>query len=522
MPRREAKMFVIGSHRVRRLAVTALTLGMLAATACRVSAQEAAATTLEGTLSIVWGDPRHGHEGGETRFELVKADGDVVRLSVDEKDQPAAYAAFGKPVTVTGRASAAEGVEPSLRAETIALRAPADAAIVPQVTTTTRKVLYILVKFKGDTQTPHSAGFYTALTNPKTASTTYKIPATINGYFDKSSWGQLQWQGTVAGNKWFTLPKTKTGYANCGWSGACAQLTQLGNDAVALAKGAGVDVSKYDNISFVVNNDLDCCAWGGSFSYGGKVFGATWEPPWGQETGTYVHEYGHSIGLPHSGWKYYAYDSPWDEMSTGSTTQYVQCATYKSANDGGASRAVYCTEPGAGYITAHQDYKGWLPTANKVTISTTTTRTVTLDANARPLGSAVKMIKICIPGAACTGSSAHFLTVETKRRLVQYEKGLPGDGVVIHDVQMNRGPVGSGNPCFFNTQSGWAMPIDATNGDWRGQPYCDAGGRTFPNYALFNAQYVPGKTYSNTTWGIKVEVLSKTTYGYSVRVTRSK
>ena len=54
---------------------------------------------------------------------------------------------------------------------------------------------------------------------------------------------------------------------------------------------------------------------GRSFVYQNRFYGATWEPPWGQNTSTYAHEMGHSLGLPHSGWRYYAYDSPWDVMS---------------------------------------------------------------------------------------------------------------------------------------------------------------------------------------------------------------
>ncbi len=94
--------------------------------------------------------------------------------------------------------------------------------------------------------------------------------------------------------------------------------------------------------------------------------------------------------------------------------------------------------------------------------------------------------------------------------------------MIIHDIKMDRPSIGVGNPCFFNAQSGWALPIDATKGDYRGAPNCDSGGRTYPNYALFNAQFAPGQTYNNTNLGITVEVLRREGDAYVVKVTRSK
>ena len=67
---------------------------------------------------------------------------------------------------------------------------------------------------------------------------------------------------------------------------------------MTLASNAGVNLSVYDNINLVLNNDLDCCAWGGGSTFNAKSYGVTWEPPWGQEAAVYVHEMGHSLGLP--------------------------------------------------------------------------------------------------------------------------------------------------------------------------------------------------------------------------------
>jgi hypothetical protein len=427
-----------------RLAVAAMALVVLSFGAA--DAQTASGTRFEGTLSVVWGDPRPGLSGGGTQFSLTSPDGTTYALELGADQQNAAVHYFGKRVVVQGRAvSRARGGEPGIAVDQIEL-APSPGAIQPRAAVT-RRVLFVLLRFKDDTQEPHPPRFFRQLTNPKRPPAGSKTPATINGFFDKTSWGQLIWTADVAGKgglnprRWLTLPKTKAQYAPCGWSGSCADLTAITNDGLALAEAAGVNLTVYDNINIVLNNDLDCCAWGGGRTYKGKFYGMTWEPPWGQEAAVYVHELGHSIGLPHSGWVHYDYDSPWDEMSGGSTGQSVQCGTYFSANSN-ANRPIKCTEPGGGYITAHKDHLNWIPAANMVVINSKTAKRVRLTANATGVAAGVKMIKICLSSASCTGSTARYITVEARIGNAAYEKGLPGDGVIIHDFQANRGPTG--------------------------------------------------------------------------------
>src|SRR6185312_13912772 len=370
--------------------------------------------------------------------------------------------------------------------------------------------------FKDDAQEPHAKDFYLDLTNPKKGNAGLHIPATINGFFDKTSWGNLQWQADTS--DWMQLPFNKAHYANCGWDQSCANLNALSNDAFTLAVNAGINLQQYDNINFVLNNDLDCCAWGGGTSFGGKSFGATWEPPWGQEAGTYSHEFGHSIGLPHSGWTYYAYDSPWDIMSKRQSAQSVLCATYFSANDN-ANRNVNCTEPGDGYIAGHKDFLGWTPAANIVVVGTTPGKTkVVLEANSLPLGDKIKLIKICLAGEQCSGNSAHYVTVEARIGGKKYENGLTGDGVIIQDFKLNRASIGG--HCYFNSQSGFAVPIDATPGDYDSTA-CNDGGRTWPNWGLGNAEFLPGQTYTDSAHHFSVTVKQQKGSTYVVIVKRT-
>lgn len=522
--------------RASALAALASALMTFGSGTAPAQAQDAAISqSFSGTLTMEWGDPRphdRGANAGVTRFHLTDQNNNTFALDVPAEQQSSVTQLFNQRVVVQGKSSglpsaAAGGDLPRIAVDHVTAVPSAAPVDAPLATTGTRKVLYLLLKYKSDTQTPHTVQFFKDLTNPLTPTTTSKTPMTINGFYHADSYGKLKWSGVVGGNKYFTLPKTKAQYAPCmNFGSGCtnANLNLLRTDALAIADANGIDWKSYDNINFVVNNDLDCCAWGGSFSFNGKTYGATYEPPWAQEAATYVHEFGHSLGLPHSGWRYEAYDSPWDEMSNGSYASYIVCGTYKSANSSNATNNIYCYEPGAGYIAPYKDKLGWLPSGNVQVINAKGTFTVTLYAGTTPLaGTRKKYIKLCTAAWPCTGSSAHFYSIEVKAKAAKPSKGIPNEGVIIHDVKMNRTPIGGS--CFFNSQSGWAVPIDATPNDYHAYPTCswDAG------KGLQNAQFMVGKTYSNSTYGIKIKIDSKGTNTnggtdpyYKVTVTRSK
>ena len=58
---------------------------------------------LEGTLTVVWGDPGNGATQGHTRFTLTLRDGTAYRLHVPAAQRNTAVRNFGKPVVVQGR-----------------------------------------------------------------------------------------------------------------------------------------------------------------------------------------------------------------------------------------------------------------------------------------------------------------------------------------------------------------------------------------------------------------------------------
>lgn len=483
-------------------------------------AARSALRTVEGTLIVVWADPHPDHStAGGTRYSLALDDGTIKELSLNGQES-AALLNFGKRVTVSTLSvteSSAVAVQSISRTH---------AAAPPGGSPGTKKVIYLLLKYADDVDVPHPPSFYSNLNNPDTPPVGEVFPSTINGFFKKTSWGQFSWIGDVGGagglgapGGWLTLPQPKLHYAPCGWEGPCADLQTLTNDAMDLGRAEGINFSAYDNVNFVMSNDLDCCAHGGGFysPVEGKFYGATWEPPWGQEAHIYAHEMGHSLGLPHSGWVYYAYDNPWDVMSRRSLAANVLCGSYLSANNGGTPRDLFCAEPGNGYIAPHKDYLNWIPAANAVVTNTSSSTTVTLEGLALPLGTAAKILKICIDGVPCTGPTAHYFTVEARVRDLgntsQFDNGIVGEGVIIHEVRMDQPPVGG--HCYFNSQSGFAFPVDSTPGDYDSFA-CSFAGYLYPQYALFNAQWNPGQTYTN---GFSISVLSRTASTFVVSTT---
>jgi hypothetical protein len=168
-------------------------------------------TRYEGTLSVIWGDPRPGALGGATRFSLTSPDGTQYDLQIAPDQRNAAIGYFGKRVIIQGRsAGRARSGEPSIAVDQIEL-APASERIEPRAAVT-RRVLFVLLRFKGDAQEPHPPRFFLDLTNPLTPRAGSNTPATINGFFNKTSWGKLRWRAHVAGRgglnptRWLTLP----------------------------------------------------------------------------------------------------------------------------------------------------------------------------------------------------------------------------------------------------------------------------------------------------------------------------
>ena len=486
--------------------------------------------TFNGTLTIVWVDPIPGVSvGSETHYILTLPDGRTARLQLTGQEALARSLVAG-PVAVTGQlVRGAAGADPrDVGTVAVASIAPSGQGTPRAAVTGSKRVIYVLAKFPEDTDVPHPPSFYLELNNGDTPPPGSQVAATVNGFFKKTSWNQLTWIGDVGGaggvgapGGWLTLPHPRSFYVPC--PGCFPNLGDLQSDVLAAGRAQGIDFALFDQANFAFSNDLNGHAFGGGTFVDGKYLGMTWLEPTAQTAWTLAHEMGHSLGLQHNGWVYFPYDSPWDTMSFSPIALSQPCGSYLSALNGGQRTTLFCQEPGSGYIAGNTEDLGWLPPANIVTTDLVTPRTVTLEALSLPLGAAAKMIKICIPASPCfydtSGLSGprHYLTVEARVRglgaTTQYDNGLLSDGVVIHEF----GPERPTAPCTGGVEWPAASPFDSTPGDYDSVA-CNSGGRSYPDYALFNSQFLPGQSLTLRTFGIRIDVLSRTNTTFTVSI----
>jgi M6 family metalloprotease-like protein len=269
---------------------------------------------------------------------------------------------------------------------------------------------------------------------------------------------------------WYTLPQPRSYYVYNG----SLDFDRAARDCTGVADPF-VNFTGFVGINLMFNADLDGYAWGGShyLTLDGvsKAWRMTWEPPWGYSDITVIaHEMGHGFGLPHSSGQYGAtYDNVWDVMSDA----WRNCAAVRDATYG-------CL--GQHTIAYHKDMLGWIPTGQRY-IAGSGSATITLEQLALPETSNYRIARIPIPG------SSSFYTVEVRRK-VGYDVKLPGNAVVIHNV----------NPSRANQ----AQVIDADgNGDT-----ADAG-----------AMWTVGETFNDAANGISVTVVSATATGFQVTIT---
>jgi M6 family metalloprotease-like protein len=439
--------------------------------------------TLSGTFHILWGDP-HPDSGGNAKTETVLVDdqGRQTKLSLEEgqtKPLGGPLALNGKRVKVQGTRNTGinvpgtEQTDDRVRVVSIQFEQPEDAAkaaagILEPAVSQSKPVVSILCRFADSPDvTPHEKPWFEPLMGTSEPG--------MDHYWRETSYDNINLTGSkVVG--WYNLPEPHSYYIPSGqidWS-------RLANDCTAAAD-ADVFFPNYGNINLFFNENLDCCAYGGShtlFRDGQtKTYGMTWMPPWGyQNQSVMEHEMGHSYGLPHSSGPYNAtYDSSWDPMSNAWSGSYC---TPADANYG-------CT--GAHTISFHKNLLGWIPPERKYMATGGPNQNITIERLGEPNSNGDYLMAQIPIG----NSPTQFYTVEA-RRFIGYDNKVPGEAVIIHKVDTT-------------TSDRNARVVDSNNDN-----------NNSPNDQ--SAMWLPGETFTDSASDISVAVTEQTASGYKISI----
>jgi hypothetical protein len=438
--------------------------------ASAVQAAEARPVSITGRLSVIWRDPQPPAKTAPAPLYLLTGDdGQITRLELDEKSIRAA----GGPskldrqlVTVSGaRIREARGA--AMRVQSLQFAAIPERLAVGTNTAVTgaQPWISVLCKFGDVFNEPQSLGYF------QNMYASY-FPG-LDHYFRELSYNNITVSGSGAAG-WFTLPYPRSYYVYDfnGDGQTDFDTTKAAQDCTAVAD-PWVNYSYYAGINLMFNETIGCCAYGtAAFPFVldsvSRSWRLTWEPPWGYgNLGVMGHEMGHGFGLPHSAGQYgVTYDNQWDVMSDiWSNCERLNDPTYGCL--------------GQHFNSSYKDDLGWIAPTEKYTL-TGGQVTIALEQLALPQTSAYRMARIPIPG------SGRSYTVEARRQ-VGYDYKLPGEGVIIHEIDPAR-----------------PIPAQLIDIDYNGFTG-DAG-----------AIWTPGETFTDSYYQISVTVNYATATGYVV------
>ncbi|MFZ5820008.1 MAG: S-layer homology domain-containing protein, partial [Chloroflexota bacterium] len=417
--------------------------------------------SMHGQFFIVYGD---GPDlAPQTSYFLHNGDGQVISLELTEEVAQAAGGVLSlNRQQVVAHGSVSKSPQGTARLQVGSIAAAADGP-GPQAVTGPHPWITIMCKFNDMKDTPKDLAYFQNMYGSKWPG--------LDHYWREVSFNNVNVEGSQAVG-WYILPQPRSYYIVNGK----LSFGRAANDCTAVAD-ADVNFVNFDGINLMFNAELDGYAWAAAWPLNldgvAKLWNVTWEPPWAYSNITVLsHEMGHTFGLPHSSGTYgQVYDNRWDVMSA----VWVDCAN--------STDPIYgCT--GQHTIAFHKDLLGWIdPSERYIPPADGSTHTILLDQLSLPQTDNYKMVKIPI-----AASRTHFYTLETRHK-VGYDVKLPGQAVIIHEVD--------------TTRSIPAHVIDSDNNRDTG----DDG-----------AMWLPGETFQDEANGITVTILSATDTGFEISV----
>ncbi len=444
----------MANRRLRGIAVLIAILGIwLSAPLGHASGTQIQRTTISGTLDVIYGDSLNGAQPPLTTYLLRTDAGQSVELALTDlqlQQHGGALALRGKRIRVSGIVATDQHVQVD------SLQPLEQTTTSIAAVTGAEPTVSIMCRFSDALNvSPHDPAWVDGAVTGGNPS--------LDDYYREVSYNNINLTGSTAYG-WYNMPHPLSYYVYVDpqdSSHIINEFDQMVQDCTAAAD-ADVDFRSYSGINLLFNESLLNWSWGGT-SYvsrdgASKVYRTTWLSDWSWENqSSFAHEMGHGFGLPHSSGPYgVVYDSQWDVMS-----DTWRCSTVDPTYG--------CVGPHT--ISFHKDLLGWIPANRKYVATPNKTWYVGLQPLALPDSTDDLMIKVPIKG-----SSTLFYTVE--RRLFRgYDVNVPGEGVIIHQVDTTRG-----------------VPAQVVDADNNGNPN-DAG-----------AIWTPGEVFHDVTNGITISV----------------
>ena len=428
-------------------------------------------TPLTGWLNIVWGDS-HDEDRPivHRRVSLTDDQGKTTELQMSDELLIGGVSRWnGYRVTAFPRSAAALG--PRGEVPVAALRLEGGGTSSLGGVSGSQPWISILCKFSDVGAEPENLAFFQGMYADS--------PGGLDHYWREVSANAIDIVGSTAVD-WVNLPGTHTSYVPTPGSGTTANLDLIFNHCTA-AVDPVVDFSNggspFAGINIMLNDSLDCCAWGGgrfaTLDGVTKTWRTTWNPPWAfAQEAVIAHEMGHGFGLPHANnfdGDSNPYDSPWDVMSS---------ATGYAANDSTYGAL------GKHVNAYHKDQLGWFPPARRFEAPADSSTSILLDHTALAGATNYQIARIPIAGN-------RWYTVEARMRSGDYESNLPGDAVIIHEVNTSRG------------EPSWAVDDQNPPADYGDNP---------------GTMWTAGETFTDAANSISVVVESSTATGFRVRI----